>query len=808
MDKARLQENFLRNLARIDSSAVEKAISEKIEAITEQLASASQYEHLEQQLEQLVEIGFRDADKTVQIIEHFLDRIDGLELTYDADHQESAYYIQKFATKERLIAKALDILDRIRYFEITKIAEIFAQYLSNPDNEISKKAIEGLDHLAKFDIDIYYAGENRAGLGPAPQLEIMNWLEARSEKDLQRNFAAAAQLCEGLLSSEMSGTSSDYRTVTWSTAAIPATAEIRDLRERSLVLLKKLYGRASTIEEKASVINAMLNSTRAPHVKHGDDVVQMIATNTVEVLNFLKQLVHGEDLQIVQKIEHETFWRFYHAPTDDVKASALEARDLLKAHAEYEIYRNLIGFEGVFEDWEQRLLDKHDFAAEKEYRTSKANEYADEVTKENWEEWKARILRFCGTESNDLATFPHFYEFLNRLAMKSPDFALELLKNHPEEISPFVIPLFRGLWKGSRKEEFRAQVLEWIGDDQWLAAIAKVFLWEEVDDKEILEILTAKAIRESLHDVLVILVSVATARYADGREGVVKGVFQPAVEKLTTLGSADWVFNTWHHRDRKSLFANLDEGGRETVLKNLVLAKKIDYHVEELLAPFVVADPARVLKLFRDRQDFEEKAKEHGDYDAIPYRFHRLNETLAQFPDIAVDTVRSWFDGKDPLFQYRGANLLQNIFPSFPDELSLRLVTLVRSHDKGNVEFVLSVLHNYEGESALYDTCREILLAFPHDEDVRKRVYVVLLSTGVVSGEFGMAEAYEQKIEQVKPWLTDANEPVRKFASEFTESLKGQAEQERRRAEEDIELRKHRYGVRDKPEASDGDGPS
>lgn len=791
------QIKVLRQLARTPGEAADEALSKEMNAIALKLQSAAQYDQLEQQLELLNEIGFREAGKCVQIMQDFLNRIEVLELIHDSDDKMSAGYVRKFQTKERLLVKALGVLDRIRYLRTSEIVEIFAKYTDNLDDDIGKKASEGLKHLAQFDIDIYYAGENRAGLGPAPQLQIMKWLEALSAKDLSRNFAAVSQLCGDLLSSKMSATSADYQTVTLSTAAIPATKDIREIRERSLVLLRKLYSKASAIDEKKSVINSMLNATYTPRVEHGDDIVRIVSSNTVKILNFFMSIILDEDLQIVQKIEHETFWRFYHAPTKEVKSAALEIRDVLNDNREYKIYRDLIGFEGVIGDWEERLSNRRDFSAEKEHRASKAIEYADEIVDANWGEWRERILRFCQTQSNDLATFPHFYEFLYRLTAKAPEYALELLKNHRDEISPFIIPMFRGLWNSTRRNEFREQILEWIGADQWLVAIAKLFIFNEVDDEEILEILTKKAIQESLHDVLVMLTNVATAKYADDQEKVAHSVFLPAVDKLTDLGSANWIFDFWYRDDRKSLLADLDESGREVVLDNLILAKEIDYHVEDLLIPFAETDPARVLDFFRDRQAFEQEAKKLGDYDAIPYDFHNLNGTLARFPDIAVDTVRTWFDGRDALFQYRGANLLKIIFPEFPEEFSSRLIALVHTHEKEDVEFVLSVLRNYEGQMFLYDTCREIVLAFPEDKDVLCGVQMVLRRTGVVSGEFGFAAAYEGKIEQIKKWLSDDHEPVRKFASQFAEKLKLDSENERRRAEERIELRKHMYGVRE-----------
>ena len=83
-------------------------------------------------------------------------------------------------------------------------------------------------------------------------------------------------------------------------------------------------------------------------------------------------------------------------------------------------------------------------------------------------------------------------------------------------------------------------------------------------------------------------------------------------------------------------------------------------------------------------------------------------------------------------------------------------------------------------------------------------VSMILRNTGVVTGEFGFAEAYEQKIEEIEPWPSDENERVRNFAADYVAGLENEAKSERRRAKEEIELRKHAYGVRE--EDAEGEG--
>lgn len=76
----------------------------------------------------------------------------------------------------------------------------------------------------------------------------------------------------------------------------------------------------------------------------------------------------------------------------------------------------------------------------------------------------------------------------------------------------------------------------------------------------------------------------------------------------------------------------------------------------------------------------------------------------------------------------------------------------------------------------------------------------VLDRTGVVSGEDGFVKEYIQKVNNIEPRLEDENNNVRQFAERFTEIMEMRVIQEKQRAEERIELRKHQYGDDDKNE--------
>ena len=798
----------LKQLARTGGEIAEGAFEKEAAKIASELENETRYDLLEQQIELLDIFAFRVPETAVEIVRQFIERLGALELTHHDGIDWPKADLTKYQNKNHLIVGVLKLLDRIRYHRLEDILEIFMSHSKNEDAEVRKQADQGLDHLAEYNINIYYSGKNRAGFGPAPQLKVLVWLEALDTAKQQRNSSAIIELCKHLLSPSMESTTWDYKAVTLSRASIPTTDAITDIRRRSLHLLKRLYGMATTTAEKMSVINAMLDATRTPHAgNYGDDVLDMVSEDTLEVLAFFKEFLPEENLQIVQKIEHDAFWQFRHAPNDDVKAAALEIRDLLAIHDEYAIYKNLIGFEGIFGDWEESLSKKPDFRGINEYRSARAKEYADSINAKNWAEWRDRIFRFTTTESNDLTTFPNFFEFLRQFAEKSPDLAFRLLTENLDDIRLFTIPLLRGLWKGPRKADLRALMLEWIAADRQLIAISKLFLSNDDIDEELLRILLDKGAEDANRDILILIVAVAASNYADGREDLVPNFFLPAVESLTKIKDAGWIEELWYRKELRDILQSLGEEGREIILNGMLVAGDIDYHAEELLIPLAKDNPERIIAFFGERLRYKEEIKPEERYDAIPFQFHELHETLADFPEIAVDTVRPWFDGNRAFFQYCGANLLKIIFPDLAEPFGAKLLELVRTGERQDIEFVLSVLRNYEGEPFLHGICREIVAILPEIDEFLGIVLMVLRSTGVVTGEFGFAEAYEGKIEEIKPWLNDENEKVRNFAADYVTGLKNTAKSERRRAEEDIELRKHAYGVREE-EADEEDGAS
>jgi hypothetical protein len=60
----------------------------------------------------------------------------------------------------------------------------------------------------------------------------------------------------------------------------------------------------------------------------------------------------------------------------------------------------------------------------------------------------------------------------------------------------------------------------------------------------------------------------------------------------------------------------------------------------------------------------------------------------------------------------------------------------------------------------------------------------------VVSGEFGMVQAYKQKRDEVATWSSDPRPKVRSFAARYVRALNRRIAAEQSASEERLELRK------------------
>ncbi|HEV7252677.1 MAG TPA: hypothetical protein VGN97_06215 [Mesorhizobium sp.] len=78
-------------------------------------------------------------------------------------------------------------------------------------------------------------------------------------------------------------------------------------------------------------------------------------------------------------------------------------------------------------------------------------------------------------------------------------------------------------------------------------------------------------------------------------------------------------------------------------------------------------------------------------------------------------------------------------------------------------------------------------------DDLLQDASDTLERSGVVTGEFGFAELYQERLDRMRDWLKDGSEQVRTFAQEQIRNLERRVAGETRRAEASSAARRLDY---------------
>jgi hypothetical protein len=784
-------QKFLEGLAQFDHPKIEKPLNDQADQIEQKLLNSIEYEILVEELDKLSGIAHRISPKAVKILESFLKIIDRIEFTY-RPISGVLYDFKEYKNKSTLTVKTLNLLDHIKYHETVAVLPIFLEYALHPDSDIKKQAERSLEAIASYNIDVLRQ------IGFHPQEVIIEYLQSLNDHTLEKYVAPIISLCRGLLSSTIHGESWYADTITISRGGIRTEERLRSIRHSSIQLLKKLYSFANTVVLKKRVLGAIQEATRAPDVRVDDtDTHAMIAEDTIEVLKFFSELALKEEMEVLQDIEHDSFWINYHrGNSTGVKEAALKIRDQLDANKEYWIFKVLIGFEGVFEDWEQaRKKDFDKFEEIRKLRDSEARRFVSEITADNFNEWKDRILSYAKIESEDLATFPHFGKFLEHFGVESPDLALTLIKENTPQLERFLIAILSGLWQ-SDKIKAKELMTQWAVDGKYLAQSIRLFTHTKDIDLELLDTLLKQAIAKNDTIALIYIISAIAYNFTKNRKELISRFFIPSLGVLTKNRDARWIFDFWYRQNKGEILKSFSEKEVHAVLENLLFLDSIDHQVESVLKTISQKYPEQVIHYFGKRIAEQKEVKLVGGYEPIPYDFHDLAEALSTIPDQAVDIVRSWYRKNDfGMFSHRGGRLLSNIFPNFSEGFERKLISIVQAGKKDDWLFVLAILRNYQGEIFLHNVCKELVRVVPSGS-LTNQLHITLEATGVVSGSLGFIEAYNRKIKEIEPWLNDKDKTVRKFATDHIARLQYNIDREHKRAKEEEELRNYRYGLK------------
>ena len=696
-------------------------------------------------------------------------------------------------TSKDILTICLSIINGVRYVDVVVVFScLIGLYTTLTDQQDKNEIIKAISNLIKYDIDVLEK------IGFSVQHSILDDLEDSDTDLLATVKAIIANIGRCILDPTVQGFSSDYQSFTFRNGSIPACEQASILRDRMLKLMFKQYNSNDTENTKRLFISAFNTAIRTPAMNnYSDELLEIILRNCIEVIEFYTAMISTEQYEILELIEADICCLYRRslkmidgeksinekckATCKLIEEKSITFRGQLNSIEGYVIYKTLVGFEAPFtQSWKD---ERWDFIGKDDYRKKQIPLYVDQITNDNQSHWKNTIIRCTQTKSNDLATFPIFLEFLKLLSVKHPNFSFDLMKDNQRELIPFSSVIFGGLLRSKLHDDLIAQMNTWVKAGKYLGECASAFaVFDSPLNEKLLSNILKKAREHDDRYALNELIIASASHYGEYNHNLKVLLFLPAIEALTKLNDTNWITNLGCRGELKPILSSLDLDEIQTVLSNLILLEKIDYHAEEVLRPIAEKHPQEILHFFKQRIDIGSNSnKQIMSYEAIPFNFHRLAQPLANHLNTVLATVSDCCNG--------GAKLISNIFPKYTSELNTNLLKLVSDGNEKDYRMVIAILYNYKGIPEINNICKNMISTLPEKSDLLTGISNIMQSTGILEGEYGLVKALEEKKESISSWYNDSNPKVQEFLEKYT-NLDKKIIYEQRQAEENIELRK------------------
>jgi len=722
----------------------------------------------------------------------------------------------KSDTVTRLVVEIVESL-RHHVGVIGTLQLLIEIYRAETNDDIRQQIVNAVKKLSDYNIDTYNQ------VAPMLQMALVVHLAGMSDAEVDSIRPIALTIWTEAIQSDITGAKWKADSVVLSTGAVPASDQLREVRDKAIKALFAAYDRSIDDAQKRAVLSALDAATRTPNqVQYSNDLLATTLKDATRIVDFMTERAKATSYELLQHLEHRFLYDYFRAKglTKDpenrsgcqVEAEALVAailkfRDTINADDRFVRYKVLVGFESVYPGhWTD---EQFDYKRADEYRRGEADRYIDEINAANENEWFDLIARCAETKSNDLATFPVFGSFISKLAERKPEVADRFLAKASEDLRNFLPGFLKGLALSGRRDIYERTLESELKSARNLAGVARHFRYSDVTKPDFAARLLKRAIDKGDPIAVSECLVFTLAHYGTEKIADPDTLLRDALTFLNDRKDPRWVSEAWLLPKPTKFYEELTPERTAQVLQNLGYLRQVDYRVECVLAWLAKRQPEAVWDYFGARLAREaEEGEDEEHFEAVPFQFHDdLQKELSKDPQLAISKGLSWFDRDRELFQFRGGRLLSSAFRDCTPEFAVALAELVKAGGDTEANFALAILQNYRGETSTHVVLKEIVSRFPSDARKMSGVRVSIDSTGVVSGELGFAEAWRAKKESLTEWLADERLAVKAFAERHIAELDRMIASEQRRAEVEREMRNRSYDEEDdESDYNDNDG--
>ncbi|MFW5852454.1 MAG: hypothetical protein ACOCUR_00315, partial [Nanoarchaeota archaeon] len=519
------------------------------------------------------------------------------------------------------------------------------------------------------------------------------------------------------------------------------------------------------------LLDTILRSTISHHDVSRPEDKAGLEENKLHILSRLKDDIAGYPNYLKRIVERDFRYRNLRG-TDEASKILDEIILVLDADSEYQKLRAFVGYETDYgSDWQKKKQQREDLL----------KHFVQTIDESNVAEWITYLTDLSKLYVGDQGIIHKVNYFLNELGKTKPELGDKFLA--VADLNQFQVALMDGLLRSKDKQKYQSKISEFIDKGEMLSDIAATYRFVSDYEDALFSKLVAKIIESNNVESLLILLDTVCKNFSSKKS--TKDQFLAIIRKLTELKYYDWAHRVSYICEDVVNSLTLDEYA--DVLDNLSFKKYLSYDSETILLPLIAKSPTKIIDFFNRRVTM--RVAGNDLIDAIPHSLQRLSEPLSEKVDLIVPEILKWFDADDWKFRWEAGHLLNIIFKTIDGRFKEILLAEIKTKDKQKLNKVIWILNKYEGTLDVLSIVKEIILNHKMSSDLRKDLFAILSSMGVVMGEYGIADAYQRKITEITPWLTDENKDISSFAKDYITYLENNIKVEKARVEKEKDLR-------------------
>ncbi len=789
-----------------------KKASKVVDGNLAKRVSKSSNDEIYEMLQLFEDLEYKDPDDVLSLVKEVLNKkpsrqrivgIFGTSKMYGKRHDE-------------IVAKSLSLLNFIRYTNfIDEILKIAFHYSKINDKSIEVEAIKIITDFSKYDYFIL----TKTNIGLGCQRKILDYILLMNDSDKINYLNAIKSSLKELLKLSFRGMDrSDVDKYTMHSGHLPASEFLSKLRQDSIKLIFSLI-EIVPIPEKLDLLRLLSEVSRMPHDYDysGDLPFCDMARKDVEaVVSGFNDLLFGKQNLIkfpglILEIDSQLYW--FTGGNSILKSE--NAEKLKERIYSDDLYTFFISIAG------DKLLTKQDLSwSDFEKKKSDFIGYVtDNILESNLKEWMAKLnmvaeqLVFV-----EYWQYSYFNRLLQKISQEKPEIASKIISEsfivNSALIDKNFLSYFLDGLRLSGRLDLWDNVVELIINSRNISLVPSIFYSFGVGDEY-----SAGNIRgEDSRLFSSIIYNNDLFLYIDRKNNnetlsssVISGlchIYKAApslIEKfiLDEISRYSFAKNIYlRHIATGVVRGEIDVShfsfsGVKKIMNWFVSLDDLNWEAQDLLLKISKNNPALIIDLFikRIKKDIKDKDKKRynafvsDNYEPIPYHFNEeLIKEINNNPGIesSMFDMVAKSDDHWSLYNWHVGQFLSKI--GGPSKEAL--MKLILSGNKKDLKRAVSLLDHF-GDIDI-NLCLEIIRR-TDDKNILSSVEAALSSTGVVSGLYGMADAYEGKSKLLSRYLTDKNKRISKFAKDFSNHMLEDSKRERKRVSEEEKRRKIEY---------------